>query len=313
MKLNLYKSINEAYIHPSVVAECTFENIVNILKDSQQLVENKNDPWMFNLCSWRDDFESPEHLQGFIRRCKANVAQIYALLLDIDGSRTLEDAVTEFADYEFLIYSTFGNSRLKEKFRLVLPLNTALTRLEFDQRHDSMCDLFKVDRASFTISQAFYLPCYSKANADISFIHWNQQPKRYEALFLPVKEISTNIVEGPREGEIDPLAPKIYATLLSGSNMRYADALPVAVLCKSKGLDYSIYRDIINTIAAGDSSLRNGLADIDNLWNEAYSTFVKKDTMIRLMERLNCNMMLMDDKVKDNWRDKRRQLADKYV
>ena len=290
MKFNLYKNINEAYIHPDVVVDCSFEDVVNILKDSQQLVKDKTEPMMFNLCSWIDNFESPEHKSGFIRRCKPNVAQIYALLLDIDGTRTLEDAVAEFIDYEFLIYSTYSNSQDKEKFRLVLPLNTALTRLEFDQRHDSMCATFDVDRASFTISQAFYLPCYTKDNADISFIHWNQTVKRYEALFLPVREISTNIVQGPREGEIDPLAPSIYKTLLTGSNMRYADALPLAVVCKSKGLDYSIYRDIINTIAGSDSSLRNGLADIDKIWNEAYSTHVRHTTMITLMQRLNCDM-----------------------
>ena len=238
MKFNLYKNINDAYIHPDVVVDCSFEEFVSMMKESQQLVENKEDPMMFNLCSWIDDFESPEHKQGFIRRCKPNVAQIYALVLDIDGTRTLEDAVIEFLDYEFLIYSTFRNSQEKEKFRLVLPLNTPLTRIEFDQRHDSMCATFDVDRASFTISQAFYLPCYSKDNADIRFIHWNQTAKRYEALFLAVKEISTNIVAGPREGEKDPLAPSIYKTLLSGNNMRYADALPLAVVCKSKGLGY---------------------------------------------------------------------------
>jgi hypothetical protein len=257
------------------------------------LVINKEDPMMFNLCSWKDDFESPEHKPGFIRRCKPNVSQIYALLLDIDGTRTLEDAVSEFADYEFLIYSTYSNSKDKEKFRLVLPLNTPLTRIEFDQRHDSMCDTFNVDRASFTISQAFYLPCYNKDNADVRFIEWNEQPKRYEALFLACKEISTNIVAGPNEGEIDPHAPTIYETLLTGSNMRYADTLTLAILCKSKGLDYSIYRDIINTIAGSDSSLRNGLADIDNMWNKAYLTYVKNDTMITLMERLNCDMSKM--------------------
>jgi hypothetical protein len=97
-------------------------------------------------------------------------------------------------------------------------------------------------------------------------------------------------VQGPREGEIDPLAPSIYKTLLTGSDMRYADALPLAVVCKSKGLDYSIYRDIINTIAGSDSSLRNGLADIDKIWNEAYSTHVRHTTMITLMQRLNCDM-----------------------
>jgi len=290
MKFNLYKNINEAYIHPDVVVDCDFADVVSILKDSQQLVENKDDPQMFNLCSWIDDFESPEHKPGFIRRCKPNVAQIYALVLDIDGTRTLEDAVAEFIDYEFLIYSTFRNSREKEKFRLLLPLNTPLTRLEFDQRHDSMCDTFNVDRASFTISQAFYLPSYSKDNADIRFIEWNQSDRRYEALLLPVKEISTNIVAGPREGEIDPLAPSIYKTLLTGSNMRYADALPLAILCKSKGLNYDIYRDIINTIAGADSSLRTGLADIDNMWNKAYHTYTTNDKMITLMQRLNCDM-----------------------
>lgn len=290
MKFNLYKNINEAYIHPDVVVDCSFEDVVNILKDSQQLVKDKADPMMFNLCSWIDNFESPEHKPGFIRRCKPNVAQIYALLLDIDGTRTLEDAVEEFIDYEFLIYSTYSNSKDKEKFRLVLPLNTALTRLEFDQRHDSMCATFNVDRASFTISQAFYLPCYTEQNETEQFIHWNQTDKCYEALFLSVKEISTNIVEGPQLGEIDPMAPSIYKTLLSGNNMRYADALPLAVVCKSKGLGYLEFKDIINTIAGSDSSLRTGLADVDKIWQEAYSTHVRHTTMITLMQRLNCDM-----------------------
>jgi len=290
MKFNLYKNINDAYIHPDVVVDCDFETVVNILKDSQQLVENKEDPMMFNLCSWIDNFESPEHKPGFIRRCKPNVAQIYALVLDIDGTRTLQDAVEEFIDYEFLIYSTFRNSQEKEKFRLLLPLNTPLTRIEFDQRHDSMCDTFNVDRASFTISQAFYLPCYSKDNADIRFIEWNKTDRRYEALFLSVKEISNNIIAGPKEGEIDPLAPSIYKTLLTGSNMRYADALPLAVVCKSKGLGYLEFKDIISTIAGTDSSLRTGLADVDKIWNEAYSTHTRHTTMITLMQRLNCDM-----------------------
>jgi hypothetical protein len=202
----------------------------------------------------------------------------------------LEDAVEEFVDYEFLIYSTYSNSKDKEKFRLVLPLNTALTRHEFEERHDSMCATFDVDRASFTISQAFYLPCYTEHNEKERFIHWNQTDKRYEALLLAVKEISTNIIAGPREGDVDPLAPSIYKTLLSGSNMRYADALPLAVVCKSKGLNYDSYRDIVMTIAGSDSSLRTGVADIDKIWQEAYTTYTRYDTMITLMQRLNCDM-----------------------
>jgi len=245
---------------------------------------------MFNLCSWRDDFDSPEHKPGYIRRCKSNVAQIYAVVLDIDGTTTLEDAVAEFIEYEFLIYSTYNNSRDKDKFRIVLPLNSPLTRQEFEQRHDSMAESFNVDRASFTISQAFYLPCHNEQNADISYVEWNKSTRRYEALLLPAKIISENHHMGPQEGEIDPLAPSIYKTLLTGSNMRYADALPLAVVCKSKGLGYLEFKDIVMTIAGTDSSLRTGSADIDKIWQEAYTTYTRYDTMITLMQRLNCDM-----------------------
>jgi hypothetical protein len=62
---------------------------------------------------------------------------------------------------------------------------------------------------------------------------------------------------------------------------------------KSREATRQVVRDIINTIAGSDSSLRNGLADIDNMWNKAYLTYVKNDTMITLMERLNCDMSKM--------------------
>lgn len=290
MLFNLYENINKAYIHPNVCEDIDFNEFVKIMRESQTLVMNKEDAMMFNLCSWRDDFESPEHKPGLIRRCKNNVSQIYALLLDIDGTRTLEDAVNEFINYEFLIYSTFGNSEDKEKFRLVLPLQTALTRQEFDQRHDSMCDYFKVDRASFTISQAFYLPCYTTKNKDRAFIEHNNVDKRFEALLLPARPINENISEFTMPIEPDAISRSIYKTFLTGSNMRYADALPIAVILKSRGFSINDYKHLIITIAGLDSSLRNGLANIDQLWKEAYSTNVTNEKILTLMKRLNCDM-----------------------
>lgn len=290
MKFNLYENINKAYIHPDVVTELDFDAFVALMKDSQTQVENKEDPMMFNLCSWIENFQSPEHKQGFIRRCKDNVAQIYALLLDIDGTKTLEQAVNEYIDYEFLIYSTFGNSTEKEKFRLVLPLQTALTRQEFDQRHDAMCDTFGVDRASFTISQAFYLPCYTKANKHLAFIEHNKTDKRYEALLLPAKIIIENNSEFIAPSQPDPISVSVYKTFLTGSNMRYADALPLAVILKSKGFNEQDFTHLVNTIAGTDSSLRTGLANVKKLWQEAYSANIRNDTMITLMKRLNCDM-----------------------
>jgi hypothetical protein len=245
---------------------------------------------MFNLCSWRDDFISPEHKPGFIRRCRDNVSQIYALLLDIDGTKTLDEAITEYIDYEFLVYSTFGNSENKSKFRLILPLATPLTRQEFDARHDSMCDTFGVDRASFTISQAFYLPCYTSANQDIAFIEHNQAEMRYEALLLPVREISYNTTPAEIPQEISTLSLCIYKTMLTGSNMRYADALTMACILKSLGFSYVDYEFLVQQIAGQDSSLRTGLADLPRLWQQAYVSNIRHDTMINIMQRLNCDM-----------------------
>lgn len=289
MLFNLYENINKAYIHPNVVTELDFDQFVAIMKESQTQVENKEDAMMFNLCSWIDNFQSPEHKPGFIRRCKDNVAQIYALLLDIDGTKTLEQALNEYIDYEFLIYSTYGNSAQKEKFRLVLPLQTPLTRQEFDQRHLAMCDTFGVDRASFTISQAFYLPCYTATNKELAFIEHNKTAKRYEALLLPVREISYQEHDNVSISEPTIVDVMIFKTLLTGSNMRYADALPVACLLKSRGFLFSDFKLLIDAVAGADSSLRTGLADIDNLWEQAYVSHIRNDTIINIMRRLNCD------------------------
>lgn len=301
MLFNLYENINRAYIHPSVCQEIDFDEFVEIMRESQCWVKNKEDAMMFNLCSWRDDFESPEHHPGFIRRCRQNVSQLYALLLDIDGTKTLDKAVEEYIDYEFLIYSTFGNSVEKEKFRIILPLQTPLTNQEFSQRHRVMCDSFGVDRASFTISQAFYLPCYTDGNQDQAFIEHNRVDQRYEALRLPAEIINENTEVLMAPESPDAVSASIYKTLLTGHNMRYADALPVAVILKSRGFQLRDYQYLVQCIGGQDSSIRT--ADLKDLWQKAIITNNRYDTIIATMSRLNCDM----------WRWQVKKNTNKYI
>jgi len=295
MKFNIFKNKFDAFIHPEVVIDITFEEFATIMVDSCREVVAKEDQEMFNLCAWREDFVSPNDKEGYIRRCKENVTEVYALLLDVDGNRTLANIIAEYAEYEFLVYSTFGNSAEKEKFRLILPLVEPLTAFDFELRKESIKTHFGVDDASFAVSQAFYFPCYTAENKDIHFVYWNEKPARYDVMPLEIQFVSTNIVNGPIDGEVDPLAPSIYKTLLTGSNLRYADALPLAVLCKSKGLGEADFRDIINTVAGHDSSLRTGLANLDTIWREAYSTHIRNETMLNLMRRLNCDTWRFGD------------------
>lgn len=303
MKINTYKSVREAYIHPSDIVDATFEEFVAFAIENQTCLEVKEDGQLFNMCSFVDAPEAP-HADSFnpestphpreelIRRCKANVKEIYALLLDVDGNLTLAEAVAKWHPFEFFVYSTHGNSTQKEKFRLVMPLSTPVSRDAFDERHTALCEFFGVDKASFTISQAFYWPSYSPSNADIRFAYHNKGEVRFDAMLLPKEDISRNIVPPPAyaPGEQDPLADAIYDTFLTGSNLRYADALTLAVICKSKGITEGHWRNLVQRISGLDSSLRSGEADLDKLWKDAYAGQIRNDTILKLMKTLNCDM-----------------------
>ena len=303
MKINTYKSVREAYIHPSDIVEATFEEFVAFAIENQTCLTTKEDGQLFNICSFIDNAEppiedsfnpdlTPHKREELIRRCKANVQEVYALLLDVDGNLTLAEAVAKWHAFEFFVYSTHGNSVDKEKFRLVMPLSTPVSRDAFDERHTSLCEFFGVDKASFTISQAFYWPSYSPSNADIRFAYHNKGEVRFDAMLLPAEEISRNIVMPPAyaPGEQDPLADAIYETFLTGSNLRYADALTLAVICKSKGISEAHWRNLVQRISGFDSSLRSGEADLDKLWKDAYAGQIRNDTVIKLMKTLGCNM-----------------------
>lgn len=297
INLCLYDSVMEAYVHKDEQVQCTFEELVEFFKEQQCELVNKEAGRLFNCCEYREDYESPKWVREgldasqYIRRCKANVKSISCLLLDVDGTQTLDQVVNTWCDYEFLVYSTHGNSQNKEKFRLVIPLATPLTREEFDCRHTAMISSFGVDGASFTISQAFYLPSYSAENRNIAYIHWNQSEQRYNARDLPVEELNTNsLTVEPVAGERSAEATSVYRTLLTGSNLHYNDALPLAILCKAHGLTVSEFEYIVSAIAALDSQLRTDDVDLKHLYNQAYNSFMTTRKATALMRRLNCDM-----------------------
>lgn len=293
--INFYQSIYQAYVHSDDVLWMSFPEIVEFFQNNQSELQDKTAGLLFNCCSWRDDPEPPEltdrSVAGLIRRCRQNVAQIYCLLLDIDGTMSLESAVADWAEYEFLIYSTYRHTQLKPKFRLVVPLAEPLTREQFDQRHEAMIAEFNVDAASFTISQAFYLPSHSPDNRDQAFVVWNQSDRRYSALGLPVTQIpdrqpARDLIPGQRT----PDALSVYRTLITGRNLHYSDVLPLAVLCKSRGLTCEEFVAVVQASSATDSVLRTGSIDIPHLYDQGYKSLMTKRKMISLMNRMGCDM-----------------------
>lgn len=299
MQVNLYRSIFQAYIHPSEVVECDFGEFVTFARESQCELESKESGMLFNLCSFVDVPEPPSAdrfnpdltpwpRESLIRRCKQNIREISALMLDIDGTMTLDAAVTQWADYEFFVYSTWSNTRTKEKFRLIVPLAQPLSAQDFDSRHDAMIEAFNVDGASFTMSQAFYLPAYSAVNRDCAFMYWNQQPQRYCAHDLPAQEITQAHQDFSVPEQHSDMALSILRTLQTGRDLHYSDALTLAILCKGHGITAAEYCALVNQIAAADSQLR-GDVDVARLYQQAYTAHMTRRRMITLMKRLNCN------------------------
>lgn len=299
MKVNLYRSIFQAYIHPSEVVDCDFGEFVQFAQHSQCELATKESGMLFNLCSFVDNPEPPTAerfnpdltpwpRESLIRRCRQNIQEIYALLLDIDGTMTLDQAVAQWCDWEFFVYSTWGNSVAKEKFRLVVPLARPLTAAGFDARHEAMIDEFAVDGASFTLSQAFYLPAYSAANRDSAFMYWNKQSQRYNAHDLPVTQREHNTTQFVAPEQPTDIALSVLRTLETGRDLHYADALPLAVLCKGHGISAQQYCALVAQIAAPDSQLR-GDVDVQRLYQQAYTAHMTRRKMITLMKRLNCN------------------------
>lgn len=299
INLSLYNSVMEAYVHRDDQVECSFPELVAFLTEMQKELTLKTDGMLFNCCKYKAGFESPNWIaahetgnrEDYIRRCKDNVESISCLLLDIDGTMTLEQAVEQWANYEFLIYSTHGHSKGKAKFRLVVPLERAITKDEFIERHKSMCNEFQVDGASFTISQAFYLPSYSSTNKDIAFIHWNESEERYNALQLEKEDINYNVlVVDEQTLTKTPLTTSILKTLQTGRDLHYSDALALAVVCKAHGITSSDYQQLVSTIAAVESELRSNRVSVAGLYKDAFSTHVTHKKVEQLMRKLGCNM-----------------------
>lgn len=96
-------------------------------------------------------------------RCKWNVEYVDGLTLDYDAGISVEDFQAKHPDLEYLLYSSYNHDpeKGKHKFRVVIPLKTRVGAAEVANRKAALMKQFPgVDPASFSISQAFYLPSH---------------------------------------------------------------------------------------------------------------------------------------------------------
>lgn len=300
MKLNIYSSVRQAYIHPSEILDVTFPEFIEIAVALGGEQTSKDSGPLYNFCEYNTtDFECPPQERfrqeltqwprtSLIRRCRQNVVAIGCLLLDIDGDVTLDQAVTQWAPWEFFIYSTYNNSPTVDKFRLVVPLQQAVTSQQWSSRHTAMVEQFHVDPASFTLSQAFYMPTYHSGNRHLQYTYHNQSTQRYNVLDLPQEEppVVERVHQWLAPEHISPRARIILNSLQTASNMHYPHALPVAILLKGLGYSYPDFSQLIRSIAAPDSQLLSRNVDLKHIWQEAYQCHMTDRKIAQLFKEL---------------------------
>jgi hypothetical protein len=102
-----------------------------------------------------------EFKDGAVRRCKDNVKNITALLLDFDGGLTIDKFVEGNYVFQWILYTSSGHiiKNGKDRFRVIIPLTEPISTEEVALRKSDLIAFFEVDDdCSFSGSQAFRMP-----------------------------------------------------------------------------------------------------------------------------------------------------------
>ncbi|MCH7421453.1 hypothetical protein [Shewanella sp. MM_2022_3] len=123
-------------------------------------------------------------------RSTENAIQREFFYVDVDDGATIEEVETALNGYTYLLYTTFSHTPQKPKFRVIMPLETALSYEEWNTRKDSMKQMFKfADPAGFTFCQYMVTPVVSPNNRS-SYVFKTNTGKPFDALALAKKEIN---------------------------------------------------------------------------------------------------------------------------
>jgi hypothetical protein len=272
MFITLFNSVNQAYTYPETVVESPWEDIAAFLT-TKTICSKKEDAQLFNLWQFKTvDYESGrkyiyeegkktqkyEEIPGTIRRCKSNATHLWGIILDYDGNKTIAEVQTLLSSFEYVLYTTFRHSKEQNKFRVVIPFTTPISREILPSKEKSVEETFpEVDHASFALSQSFYL--HSCADETLAFSIHNR------GHFIDPDWFETEVIEEyiPKETisdkEMDSEFQKKYRkavlnSLSSCKGLGHMDAMSVVTIIKHCGGNFDDYRRIIAFAFHSDTS-----------------------------------------------------------
>jgi hypothetical protein len=167
MKVTLIKSIFSNEILPRNRKTYTWENFCKLLSQPQ-VVADKGDALLISPVEYVDKEEAAEFTEsGNVRRCSDNVRAWHAIPVDIDGQMTIADAQARFADYEYVLYTTFSHQSADKPydcFRIFFRLANPVSNDDFMSRKAALREFIgSHDQSTLATSRAFYVPSCSEA------------------------------------------------------------------------------------------------------------------------------------------------------
>jgi len=275
MIVTLFESVQKAYTRSDQVISADWPTIATFLTTFNQC-SNKEDMQLFNLWQFNpmgepgrrriyekgQPTENYETVEGTIRRCKSNAQLCYGLILDFDGETRISDTVESLAGLSFAYYSSFRHTEETHKYRVVIPFTSGVSPQKFKRKKEALSAVFtKVDHASFSESQSFYL--HSGSDATLAKSGW------VEGEFLDIDLFDDTIeperTELPKQeftGDRNHYKETMIESLATCSGLHYANesskhgVLTLVALCKSADFTYAEYNSICHNMAAPNSSLQ---------------------------------------------------------
>lgn len=288
MIITLFDKTTEAYTRHNQIIDSDWTGVVDLLLQHNDYKIKEQVP-LFNLWQFKTtDYElgrKYKYIDGkktkdfteipdTIRRCKNNSLAVWGIVLDYDGTETIQDVVSDLSHFEFVLYTTFRHTDNTHKFRIVLPFTRAVTRDELKSKKQSIVDTFKdCDGASFSESQAFHL------HSGCRHLSYHNKGIILDPDWFEIEVFAPPVIAVPRT-EAASFSPdsggykeKLIESLATCSGLHYAGrtdglgVLTLVALCKTAELTYQEFDTLCWNMASSDSSLQDQRKR-EMVWND---------------------------------------------
>lgn len=128
-----------------------------------------------------------------------NDAKTSAIILDYDdGRETMQGFINKHKDFKYFIYTTASHSKVKDKFRVVIPLRNWYSYSDIAVIVKNKFEF--VDPCTITPCRRFYWPSKYNADGTITLRKWVDDGKAFDDIYDIKSEIEFyDFLEGDKE------------------------------------------------------------------------------------------------------------------